>query len=48
MFPSTDGKKMDKYRPSTSEKNVNAAPSNGILKIMARDILVKLTENVQQ
>ena len=26
FFPSNDGKKMEKYRPSTSEKNVNAAP----------------------
>ena len=26
MFPSNDGEKIDKYRPSTSEKNVNAAP----------------------
>ena len=26
MFPSNDGKKMEKYWPSMSEKNVNAAP----------------------
>ena len=48
MFPSNDGKKMEKYRPLTSEKNVNSVPLNGILKIMARDFLVKLIENVQQ
>ena len=32
MFPSNDGKKMEKYRPSTSEKNVNAAPLKWYLK----------------
>ena len=26
MFPSNDGEKIEKYRPSTREKNVNAAP----------------------
>ena len=26
MIASNDGKKMEKYRPSTNEKNVNAAP----------------------
>ena len=25
MFPSNDSKKMGKYRPSASQKNVNAA-----------------------
>ena len=36
MFPFNDGKKIEKYRPSASQKNVNASP------------LVKLIENVQQ
>ena len=26
MITSNDGKKLEKYRPSTSEKNVNATP----------------------
>ena len=26
MFPSIDGKKMEKYKPLVSQKNVNAAP----------------------
>ena len=49
MFPSNDGKKMEKYRPSASQKNVNAAPLKWyFLKKMARDFSVKLIENVQQ
>ena len=26
IFPYNDGKKMEKYRPSASQKNVDAAP----------------------
>ena len=37
MITSNDGKKLEKYRPSTSEKNVNAAPLKWYLKKMARD-----------
>ena len=48
MFPSNDGEKIEKYRPSTSEKTVNAAPLKWNLKKLARDLLVKLIENVQQ
>ena len=47
MFPSNDGKKMEKYRPSTNEKNVNAAPLKWYFG-MARYFLVKLIQNVQQ
>ena len=32
MFPSNNGKKMEKYRPSMSEKNVNEAPLKQYLK----------------
>ena len=49
MFSSNDGKKMEKYRPSTIQKNVNAAPLKWyLLKKMARDFSFKLIDNVQQ
>ena len=32
IFPSNDGKKMEKYRPSVSQKNVNAAPQKKYFK----------------
>ena len=48
MFPSTDGKKMEKYWPSVSQKNVNATPIKWNLKKKARDFSVKLIKNDQQ
>ena len=46
MFPSNDGEKIEKYRPSTSEKNVNAAPLKWYFYKKWPDIFfVKLIEN---
>ena len=48
MFPSNDGKKMEKYRPLASQKNLNVSPLKWYLKKMALDFSVKMIENVQQ
>ena len=48
MFPSNDCKKMEKYRPSASQKNDNASPLKWYFEKMARDFSVILIENVQQ
>ena len=56
MFPSNNGKTIEKYRPSASQKNVNVAPLKWYLKIpeisryprKTRDFSIKLRENVQQ
>ena len=46
MFPSNDGRKMIKYKPSASQKNVNVASLKWYFKKL--DFSVKLIENVQQ
>ena len=40
MFSSNDGKKIEKYRPSASQKNVNAAPLKWYLKKIVQDFSV--------
>ena len=48
MFPSNDGKRLEKYRPLASQKNVNAAILKWKSKKWPEIFSVKLIENVQQ